>query len=194
MEILAWRFSRCSNPSPSSPVATCSRSFWSWPRTRCYRASSPVTSSKAASPLMPLFSRARALRRRLDPLRLALCPLGFEPRLAACVLVLHCRGNDGHRRDHSQLEQGLASLVLVVLAAHLAGELLDRPIARPTPGGGCSVGSDSSSIQQSADPATAGSVPEGPYALVIRRAGTHRGLRPFEQFVPAHKPVSALTK
>ena len=55
----------------------------------------------------------------------------FAPgaRGAACALVFRPWGSDGHRRDNSQLEQGLASLVLVVVAAHLAGELLDRVAA-----------------------------------------------------------------
>jgi len=75
-----------------------------------------------------------ALRRRLDPLCLALRPLCSGTRRAACALVLYRRGSDGHRRDYSQLEQGLAALVLVVLAAHLAGELLDRPAACQSPG------------------------------------------------------------
>jgi hypothetical protein len=56
------------------------------------------------------------------------------PSVTACALVLHRRGSDGDRRDYSQLEQGLAALVLVILAAHLAGELLDRPAAGPAPG------------------------------------------------------------
>ena len=51
----------------------------------------------------------------------ALRPLCSGPRLAACALVLHPRRSDGHRRDYPQLEQGLAALVLVVVAAHLAG-------------------------------------------------------------------------
>ena len=44
--------------------------------------------------------------RRLDPLRMALRPLGSGPCLTACALLLHRRGTDGHRRDYSQLEQG----------------------------------------------------------------------------------------
>src|SRR5580704_5198986 len=52
--------------------------------------------------------------------------LGARRRATACALVFRPWGSDGHRRDHSQLEQGLAALVLVVVDAHLAGELLDR--------------------------------------------------------------------
>src|SRR5580658_10017641 len=74
-----------------------------------------------------------ALRRRFDPLCLALRSLFSRPRRSACPLVLYHRRSDGHRRDYSQLEQGLAALVLVVLAADLAGELLDRPAACRAP-------------------------------------------------------------
>src|SRR5204863_9907072 len=52
----------------------------------------------------------------------------------ACALVLHPRRSDGHRRDYSQLEQGLASLVLVILAAHLAHQLLPGSVACPPAG------------------------------------------------------------
>ena len=56
-------------------------------------------------------------------------------KVERCVaLVLDRRGSDGDRRDYSQLEQGLAALVLLILAAQLAGELLDRPAAGPAPG------------------------------------------------------------
>src|SRR5208337_2441115 len=75
-----------------------------------------------------------ALRRRFDPLCLSLCPLRSGPRRAPRALVLYRRGSDGNRRGYPQLEQGLATLVLVVLAAHLAGELLDRPAACRAPG------------------------------------------------------------
>ena len=54
---------------------------------------------------------------------------------AACALVLYHRRGDGHRRYDSQLEQGLAALVLVIVAPHLAGELLDWLAAWRTPGG-----------------------------------------------------------
>ena len=63
-----------------------------------------------------------------------LCARFAPGRAAACALVLYPRGSDGHRRDYPQLEQGLAALVLVVLAADLAGELLDRPAAGGAPG------------------------------------------------------------
>ena len=55
----------------------------------------------------------------------------FAPGRAARHVLWFFRpwGSDGHRRDYSQLEQGLAALVLVVVAAHLAGELLDRAAA-----------------------------------------------------------------
>jgi hypothetical protein len=81
----------------------------------------------------PSHHKHGSLRRRLDPLRMALRPLGSGPCLTACALVLHRRGTDGHRRDYSQLEQGLAALVLVVLAAHLAVELPDWAAAGPAP-------------------------------------------------------------
>ena len=68
-----------------------------------------------------------ALCHSFDSLRLALRSFCAEPPLAARTLVLHHRGSHGYCRDHSELEQGMASLVLVILAAHLAGELLDRP-------------------------------------------------------------------
>ena len=42
------------------------------------------------------------------------------------AVVLHPGRSDGHRRGDTQLEQGLAALVLAVVAADLAGELLDR--------------------------------------------------------------------
>jgi len=58
---------------------------------------------------------------------------------ATCALVFYRRRSDGHRRDHSQLEQRLAALVLVVVAADLAGELLDRPAAGRTPADSRSV-------------------------------------------------------
>ena len=75
------------------------------------------------------------LRGHLDALRVALRPLCSGPRRAPCALVFYYRGGDGHRRDNSQLEQRLAALVLVVLAADLAGELLDRLAACRTPRG-----------------------------------------------------------
>lgn len=68
------------------------------------------------------------------PLCLALRPLRSKPRRAACALVLYRRGSHGHRCDYFQLEQGLAALVLVVLPAHLAGELLDWPVVFRAPG------------------------------------------------------------
>jgi hypothetical protein len=37
--------------------------------------------------------------------------------------------SDGHRRHNSQLEQGLAALVLALVVAHMATKLLDRPAA-----------------------------------------------------------------
>ena len=45
----------------------------------------------------------------------------------ARALVLHPRRSDGHRLGHSQLGQGMAALVLAVVAAHMAAKLLDRP-------------------------------------------------------------------
>ena len=70
---------------------------------------------------------------RLDSVRMAMRPFCSEPYRAACALVLRPRRSDGHRCHHSQLEQGLATLVLAVVAAHLAGELLDRPDACRSP-------------------------------------------------------------
>ena len=56
-----------------------------------------------------------------------------SPRRAPRALVLHSRRSHGHRRNHPQLEQALAPLVLDILAAHLASKLLDRPPPRQTP-------------------------------------------------------------
>jgi hypothetical protein len=47
--------------------------------------------------------------------------------MGLCFFILG--GSNGYRFNYSQLEQGLAALVLVVLAAHLADKLLDRPAA-----------------------------------------------------------------
>ena len=66
------------------------------------------------------------LRRGFDTLRVALRPLCAEPPFAARAMVLRHRRGDGYWSDHSKLEQRMASLVLVILAAKLAGELLDR--------------------------------------------------------------------
>jgi hypothetical protein len=60
--------------------------------------------------------------------------LRFQPQRLARALVLYRLGSDGSRRDRSQLEQGLASLVLVVLVAILAGQLLDWFAACRVPG------------------------------------------------------------
>jgi hypothetical protein len=60
-------------------------------------------------------------------------PLCSQPRRASCALVLFHRRSDGHRRHDSQLEQVLAALVLAILVADVAAELLDRPAARGTP-------------------------------------------------------------
>src|ERR1700685_89991 len=73
------------------------------------------------------------LRCHLDPVCLALCPLCPGPRGAARALVLHPWRSNGYRCNYSQLEQGLAALVLVVLLTYLAGELLDRPATCRSP-------------------------------------------------------------
>jgi hypothetical protein len=64
-----------------------------------------------------------------------LCARFAPGRAARHVLWFFILGEAmGIATDHSQLGQGLAALVLVVLAAHLAGELLDRPAACRAPG------------------------------------------------------------
>jgi hypothetical protein len=65
-----------------------------------------------------------------------------QPRRDTCVVVLYCRGSDGHGGDDSQLGQGLAALVLVVVAAELAGKLLDWPAAGWAAGGSDVGGGD----------------------------------------------------
>jgi hypothetical protein len=57
------------------------------------------------------------------------CARFARARGAACAVVLYSGRGDGPGRDRSQLEQGLAALVLAVVADHVAGELLDRPAA-----------------------------------------------------------------
>ena len=64
---------------------------------------------------------------------LALRPLRSFARRKPRALVLHSRRSHGHRRNHPQLEQALAPLVLDILAPHLACQLLDRPPPRQTP-------------------------------------------------------------
>ncbi len=54
-------------------------------------------------------------------------PLRSKSRGTPCPLVLYPGRTNGNRRNHPQLEQRLASLVLAVLAAYLANQLLDRP-------------------------------------------------------------------
>lgn len=56
-----------------------------------------------------------------------LCARFAPSRAPRHVLVLCDRGGHGHRRDRSQLEQRLAALVLALMAARVASELLDRP-------------------------------------------------------------------
>src|SRR5277367_2332092 len=80
----------------------------------------------------------------LDPLRRTMRSLCSGPCRASCALVLCHRGSDGHRCHNSQLEQGLAALVLVVLVAHLAGQLLDWS-ARWAPGLTLRLSSDKNS-------------------------------------------------
>jgi hypothetical protein len=70
-------------------------------------------------------------------LRLDLRQPRAHPRFPSRALVLHSRGTDGPRRNHPQLEQELASLVLAILAAHLAHKLLDRPETPREPSAGC---------------------------------------------------------
>jgi hypothetical protein len=41
-------------------------------------------------------------------------------------MVLHHRRGDGNRRYHPELEQGVAALVLALVADRLACKLLDR--------------------------------------------------------------------
>ena len=143
----------CSNPSPSSAAPTCSPSPWSSPQTPCSHASFRVTSCRATSLRTRLSSRAR-----LSSLSFRSCARGSAAlrrgsRLPARALVLRYRGSDGHRRNCSQLEQRLASLVLVVLAPNLAVELLDRPATLTAASdGSCCLGEGSPSNCRETDP------------------------------------------
>ena len=58
-----------------------------------------------------------------------LCARFAAGRAARHVLWFFVLRSDGHRRDYPQLEQRLAALVLAVVAADLAGELLARAAA-----------------------------------------------------------------
>jgi hypothetical protein len=61
-----------------------------------------------------------------DSMRLAVRKVCTSKGWRARAYVLRHRRGDGYRRDHSELEQRLASLVWVVVVARLASELLDR--------------------------------------------------------------------
>lgn len=77
----------------------------------------------------------RVVRSGLDTLCLGLRPLRAKPCWKARSLVLHSRGSYGYWRNNPELEQGMAALVLAILASYLAGELLDRAAARWPPRG-----------------------------------------------------------
>ena len=120
------RCTRCSSPWPSSSAVIYSRLFLFWRQIRYSRACSLAILFKAGFPLRLLWSRAL---RSLSSYRFfapGSAPALHQAERRGMCSVSRPRGSDGHRRDYSQLEQGLAALVLVVVAAHLAGELLDR--------------------------------------------------------------------
>ncbi len=60
-----------------------------------------------------------------DSLRLRLRAVRPESLFTSCALVLHSWRGDGNSRHHSELEQRMAALVLAVMVAYLAGQLLD---------------------------------------------------------------------
>jgi len=102
---------------------------------RCSRACSRAISSKAESLPTPLSWRARRSSSSSQSFAHGSAPALLRAAPRDMCSGFYRRRSNGHRRDHSQLEQRLAALVLVVVAADLAGELLDRPAAGRTPGG-----------------------------------------------------------
>ena len=91
----------------------------------------------------------------VNPVRVGVRALCSQPASHACAVVLHHRRIDGRRSYDSQLEQGMAPLVLALVAADLASELLDRTASGRTSnasavgGGGMAAGRAPPEVLQS---------------------------------------------